>query len=366
MATQVPAGMADSIAFDLSESSGGVDVRRRLHPVLAYILRRFGLYLISLWGAITASFIFFRLIPGDPISAIISQLASKGQYSSQSGSEDLSKYYRKAFGLDGNLFTQYVRYLDRLILHLDFGPSIVSYPTPATSIIMRSLPWTLGLLGTATLLAWIVGLIGGTFVAWARKSRVGGLITNVALLLSQIPAYFIALFFILFLAYRHPVFPPNGAYNSRLKEEFSWQFIASVIRYGTLPVLATMLVGASFWLITTRALVINVLGEDYLTYAEAKGLSPWRIINRYVMRNAWLPQISALGIVMGGVINGNVLVERLFRYPGVGNLLIDAITVKDVNTAQGIVVLLIFFVLTLNLIIDLCLPLFDPRVKFAR
>jgi peptide/nickel transport system permease protein len=366
MATQFPAGMADDLRINLGDDMEAVATRRLLHPVVAYMLRRFGLYLVSLWGAITASFIFFHLIPGDPIGAILSQLASKGMYSSQGNSDNLTKYYKKAFGLDGNLFEQYLRYLQRLVLHFDFGPSIVSYPTPATHIILRSLPWTLGLLGTATILAWILGVVGGTFVGWARKSRIGGLITNIALLLSQIPAYFVALFFILFLAYRHPLFPPNGAYNARLKEEFSWPFITSVIRYGTLPVLATMIVGASYWLITTRALVTNVLGEDYLTYAEAKGLSPWRIINRYVMRNAWLPQIAALGIAMGGVINGNVLVERLFRYPGVGNLLIDAITVKDVNTAQGIVVLLIFFVLTLNLVIDLCLPLFDPRVKLAR
>jgi peptide/nickel transport system permease protein len=365
MATRTLTGTTERLVVDADEAVEQIQARR-VHPLVAYVARRFGLYLISLWGAITASFLFFRLIPGDPISAIINQLASKGQYSSQGGTEDISKYYRKAFGLDGSLFDQYVHYLNRLVFHADFGPSIVSYPNPATHIILRALPWTIGLLGTATILGWIVGVIGGTFVGWARKSRLGNWITNLALLLSHIPAYFIALFFIIVLAYRHPIFPPNGAYNARLEKGFNWDFISSVIRYGTLPVLATMIVGASFWLITTRALVINVLGEDYLTYAEAKGLSPWRILNRYVMRNAWLPQISALGIAMGGVINGNVLVERLFRYPGVGNLLIDAITVKDVNTAQGIVVLLIFLVLTLNLIIDLCLPLFDPRVKLAR
>jgi peptide/nickel transport system permease protein len=340
--------------------------RRRIHPTVAYIGRRFGLYLISLWGAFTASFIFFRLIPGDPISAIINQLSSKGQYSSQSGSQDVSAYYKKAFGLDGSLLEQYLRYMQRLVIHQDFGPSIVSYPSSAMDIILRSLPWTIGLLGSATLLAWIVGVVGGTFVGWARRSRIGGAITNVALLLSHVPAYFVALFFVIFLAYRNPIFPPNGAYSASVEKGWNWDFISSVIKHGTLPVLATALVGASFWLITTRALVINVLGEDYLTYADAKGLSPWRILNRYVMRNAWLPQISALGIAMGGVINGNVLVERLFRYPGVGNLLIDAINVKDVNTAQGIIAMLMFLVLTLNLIIDLCLPLLDPRVKLAR
>jgi peptide/nickel transport system permease protein len=357
---------APAITFEAEEVEQIAARRRRVHPLAAYFARRFVLYLITLWGAFTASWVFFRLIPGDPISAIVGALAQKGQYSNQGQNEALVAHYKKEFGLDGNLFEQYIHYMNRLILHQDFGPSIVSYPLPATEIILRALPWTIALLGTATMLGWMFGVLGGTFVGWARKSRIAGWLTNLALLLSHVPAYFLALFLVIVFAYRNPIFPPNGAYDANLDKGFNWDFIVSVVKYGTLPVLATAIVGASFWLITTRALVINVLGEDYLTYADAKGLSPWRILNRYVMRNAWLPQIAALGIAMGGVINGNVLVERLFRYPGVGNLLIDAIEVKDVNTAQGIIALLIFLVLTINLIIDFCLPLFDPRVKLAR
>lgn len=182
-------------------------------------------------------------------------------------------------------------------------------------------------------------------------------------MISHIPAYFVALFLVFVLAYRTSYFPANSAYDASLKPGWHLNFIVSVIQHGALPVFATALVAASNWLIGTRALVVSILGEDYLTYASAKGLGPRRILMRYVMRNAWLPQIAALGIVIGGVINGNVLIERLFRYPGLGNLLIDAISVKDVNTAQAIVALLIFLVLTLNLIIDLVLPFIDPRVK---
>jgi peptide/nickel transport system permease protein len=111
--------------------------------------------------------------------------------------------------------------------------------------------------------------------------------------------------------------------------------------------------------------VISILGEDFLTFANAKGLSNQRILGSYVLRNAWLPQIAALGMAMGGVVSGNVLIERLFRYPGLGNLLVDSVIIKDVNTAMAVVTLLIFFVLTMNLVIDLCLPLIDPRVKLT-
>lgn len=363
MAIQVPVEVVEASAVDALPSQAG---RTRLPPTLLYVARRFGLYLVTLWGAFTASFFFFRLIPGDPIGAIVAQLEQQGQYGGQGGSQAITEYYRKVFGLDGNLWTQYTHYLDRIFLHRDFGPSIISYPVPAATLIFRALPWTLGLLGSATILAWLVGVLGGTFVGWARRSRFAGFITNFALLISHVPAYFVALFLLFFFAYRNPLFPPNSAYDASLNIGLNGPFIASVVKHAIIPVVATALVGACNWLITTRTLVISILGEDYLTFAGAKGLSAGRILNRYVLRNAWLPQITALGITLGAVINGNVLVERLFRYPGIGNLLVDAILVKDVNTAQGIILLLIFLVLTLNLIIDLCLPLFDPRVKYVR
>lgn len=336
---------------------------RRLSPAVAYVARRVGLYLVSLWGALTATFIFVRLIPGDPLRAMVAQLEAKGQYSSGTQSADMVAHYQEAFGLNGSLLDQYLGFAERVILHQDFGPAIVSYPTPATDLVLRALPWTLGLLGTATLLGWLVGVIGGTFVGWARSTWLGSLVSNLSLVISHIPAYFIALGLVFVFAYRQAILPSNGAYDSSLSPGWNVDFILSVIRHGTLPVVATALVGAANWLIGTRALVVNILGEDYLNYAQAKGLQPRRILFAYIMRNAWLPQIAALGIVMGGVINGNVLIERLFRYPGLGNLLIDAVEINDVNTAQAVFALLIFIVLTLNLIIDLALPLIDPRVR---
>src|SRR5262245_40233204 len=131
MATQTLPATQGSIAFDTLEEEAQTAARRRVNPTVAYVARRVGLYLVTLWGSLSASFIFFRLIPGDPISAIVGQLAQKGQYSTQGQSQELVEHYRHVFGLDGSLFHQYVRYMNRLILHQDFGPSIVSYPKPA-------------------------------------------------------------------------------------------------------------------------------------------------------------------------------------------------------------------------------------------
>ncbi|MGB3329580.1 MAG: ABC transporter permease, partial [Thermomicrobiales bacterium] len=323
------------------------------------------LYLITLWGALTASFFFFRLLPGDPISGIITQLQSRGVYSNLTQSADMEKFYRKEFGLDGTLWDQYVNYFKRVLLHFDFGPSVLSYPTPATHLITRSIPWTLALIGSATIIAWIVGVLVGTLVGWKRDNFLSRWVTNFCLVFSNIPAYFIALMLIIFLSYRWKLLPPSGAYDAALQPAWSLEFIGSAIKYGALPVLATAITGAAGWIIGTRALIVTLLGEDFLTYANAKGLSPRRILFRYVLRNAWLPQIAALGISMGFVVNGNVLIERLFRYPGVGNLLVDSVVIKDVNTAMAVVTVLIFMVLTINLIIDLVLPFFDPRVKYG-
>lgn len=365
MSTQLPATTLETLATDAIDQPGERGFFRN-NPMVGYYGRRLGLYLITLWGSLSATFFFFRFLPGDPISGIIAQLQTRGQYSSIDQSEAMVEHYRREFGLDGSLWEQYQRYFERIVLHFDFGPSVLSYPTPATDLIVRAIPWTLGLIGVATLLGWLIGVLAGTLVAWKRDTRIAEWITNVCLVLSHIPAYFIALILIIFLAYRFNLLPANGAYNTTLKPSWSLDFIFSVIKYGTLPVLATVIGAVANWLIGTRALVVSILGEDFLTYANAKGLTPRRILMSYVLRNAWLPQIAALGLALGSVVSGNVLIERLFRYPGVGNLLVDSVVIKDVNTAMAVVAMLIFMVLTINLIIDLCLPLFDPRVKNSK
>jgi peptide/nickel transport system permease protein len=358
--------VATTVTEKINETAAPPERREgMLSPTLRYVLRRLGLYVITLWGSLTASFLFFRMLPGDPIAGIIAQLQTRGQYASIDDSQEMVEYYQKEFGLDGSLWDQYVSYYRNVLLHFDFGPSVLSYPTPATDLILRALPWTLFLIGVATLLGWFLGVLLGTLTAWKRKSRWSETVTNFSLIFSHIPAYFVALILIIFFAYRWSLLPPSGAYDATLHPSWSWDFILSALKYAALPIIATVIVAVANWMLSTRALVVSILGEDFLTYANAKGLSPRRILSAYVLRNAWLPQIAALGMAMGAVVSGNVLIERLFRYPGVGNLLVDSVIIKDVNTAMAVVTLLIFLVLTINLIIDLCLPLIDPRVKFT-
>lgn len=165
-----------------AEALPGAQSRRRLtgNGAAADLGRRVLLYLVALWGAMSASFVFFRLIPGDPIGAITAQLESQGAYSSQGQSADLAAHYRTAFGLDGSLFHQYIQYTRHVLFHFDFGPSVLSFPNPATALVWRALPWTLGLIGTATVLGWLAGVFGGVFVGWPARagSRIGSRISR--------------------------------------------------------------------------------------------------------------------------------------------------------------------------------------------
>ncbi|WP_433158929.1 ABC transporter permease [Kribbella sp. CA-247076] len=333
------------------------------HPLAAYAIRRFGIYLIELWGALTIAFFFFRLMPGDPIQTLIQSLQQNYVYNQQASAEIIARYQQE-FGLDGNLFAQYLKYMEKLVLHGDMGPSLISYPTPAQDVILRSLPWTIGLLGISAVLAWVLGVVLGALAGW-RRGRIGSsIVTNLSIALSHVPYFFVALILVYIFAYSMGVLPPRSAYDSRIDPGISLEFIGSVLKYGLLPGMSIVLIGTFSWILSTRMLMIPILGEDYLVYAEAKGLKGSRILTRYALRNCYLPQVTAFGISLGFIFNGNVLVEQLFNYPGLGTTLVTAIQQLDFNTILGVTNIAIFSVLTAVLLLDLLLPLLDPRVKY--
>lgn len=348
---------------------GGVGVAIRhwqaAHPFIAYLIRRFALYLVTLWGAISVTFVFFRLIPGDPIEAFITSLQQQYVYN-VSASQEIVQHYRELFGLNGTLWDQYVSFLYRTFITHDLGPALLNFPTPAQVIIGRALPWTIGLLGLSAVLSFVIGLLLGALVGWRRGTRGSEWATNFALAFSHIPYYLVALMLIFFFAFRLGWFPSSSAYDPAVQPAFDWAFIKSLIQHGFLPAISIVFIGVCNWIISTRMLMVTTLGEDYLIFADAKGLSPRHILTQYALRNCYLPQVVGFGIGLGYIFNGNVLVEQLFKYPGVGNLLVQAIGILDYDTIQGIIILAIFAVLTANLAIDLLLPLLDPRVKYWR
>jgi peptide/nickel transport system permease protein len=331
------------------------------NSVFIYLVKRIGIYVLTIWGSFTVAFVFFHSVPGDPIAAYVQSMEQRYSYRVPDA-EKVIEEYRKMMGLDGSIFHQYVQYLKNVFLRFDLGPSFMAFPTPASVYIMQALPWTIGLLGVATLVSWVLGFVFGGLIGWKRDALGSRLVTNLSLVLSRIPNYFMALALLFIFAYGLLWLPRRGAYDPAVTKELSWPFIQSVIRHATLPALSLVIISVSGWLLSTRSLVVTILGEDYLLYAKAKGLKDRRVLNKYVLRNAMLPQVTGLAMSLGFILSGAFLVEWVFVYPGMGTLFLNSISMLDYNTVQGIMLMSITLVLTATLFIDLFLPLVDPRV----
>ena len=334
------------------------------HPLLRYYLGKIAAYMLTIWGAFTITFFLFRLLPVNPIESWVKALERQYAKTIAAGPE-MVNFYKEQFGLNGTLLEQYVRYLYNVIIKQDLGPSFINFPTPVQDLIMQRLGWTLLLMGTSIAISWVLGLLLGLVAGWFREKRWSGVLTNVSIALSQIPAYLIALFLVLLFGYQLALFPTRGAYDAQFTVGLNLPFIMSMLWHSVLPISAIVLVTLAAWILSTRSLIITLLGEDYLHYAEAKGLRTQNIMRRYGLRNAMLPQATALALTLGAALSGQLLVEVLFVYPGLGELLSRAIQYFDFNAIMGIILLSIFSVMTASLIIDLLIPIIDPRIRTA-
>jgi len=327
---------------------------------VTYIGRRLLAYFLTVIVAISANFFIPRMIPGDPISALIDQMAQHGEV--VSGGAEIVAAYKEQFGLDGTWLEQYFRYLWSL-LRGDLGPSIMAFPTTVQELLVTALPWTMGLLLVATVISWVLGNLLGAIVGWRRDSKINSTIVVVSLGLNQIPYYFVALLLVFFFSYNLSVFPSSGGFSLIGGRPEGWKLVWDIIYHATLPALSIVIASIGLWVITMRSMILTTLGEDYILLAEAKGLKRSMILTKYALRNALLPQAAAFGIALGFVMNGSILTETIFNYPGLGALLLSAIGNLDYNLLQGILLLTILSVLTANLILEVLYPIIDPRIS---
>ena len=317
-------------------------------------------YIITVFAAITANFFLPRLISGDPISALLARMAQQGQVID--GGVDIVEAYKKQFGLDGSWLTQYKSYILRLFQG-DLGPSFMAFPMTVQDLLIRAIPWTIGLLVAATVISWVFGNLLGALVGWRRESKTNSAILYLSLCLNQVPYYFLALILVFSLAYTLPIFPTTGAFTTIGGRPEGLRLIVDIVYHATLPALSIIISFIGFWIITMRSLILTTLGEDYILLAEAKGLKRSVILSKYAFRNALLPQVAALGMALGFVMNGSILTETIFNYPGIGALLLMAIGTLDYNLMQGILLLTVMAVLSANLILEMLYPLIDPRIS---
>jgi len=331
-------------------------------PILSYVLKRIVNFLILSFIVCTINFILPRCMPGSPLSGILARMSIEG--ASVSGGKAIVERYIKEFGLDKDLFTQYICYL-RQLLTGNLGVSIMAFPDSVSSLIAEALPWTVGLLATSTILSWIIGNLLGTFVGFSKKKKINSILIIISLSLNRIPYYLLSIILIYLFAYVFTILPSSGRYGITVTPGLNLPFIMSAISHSILPALSIILVSVGAWLISMRSLTVSVLGEDYLLYAEAKGLKKRRIFMRYLFRNTLLPQVTSLSMSLGSIASGSLLLEQVYDYPGMGSLLFDAFEYRDYNVMHGIFLLTTIGVLGAVTIIDLLYPLIDPRIRYG-
>ena len=328
----------------------------------SYLGERLVIFVATVVISVTVVFFVPRLVPGDPLGAIFVNFASVG---GNMGSEALVAEYRERFGMDKSLGEQYLSYL-RELARGNLGYSIASFPTRVSYLLGQAVPWTVGLLGLTTLISWVLGSLLGAVVGWTGgRSRFLQALVPIALVLYTTPYYILAIVLIFALAYLWPIFPLSGAYSAGAQPEFTLEFVGDVIRHGTLPALSIVLVSLGWWFLSMRSLIISERGQDYILWAEAKGLPRRRIFWAYAFRNALLPQTTGLALSLGHIVGGALITEAIFAYPGLGWLIYNAIKSLDFPVIQGSVLLLIVAVAVANFVMDLTYPLIDPRIRFG-
>lgn len=329
---------------------------------VGYIIRRIGVFLIIVWVAATLNFLIPRLAPVNPIREVLLQALRFGG-AGKTDMEAVVKNYEAKFGLDQPMWRQYLRYLGDVV-RLDFGVSISNFPTKVMDIILRALPWTIGLLLVSTLIAFGLGTLLGALMAWPKTPSFANILLAPIMTLSAIPFYLLGLILVYLLAFTLKWFPLGGGYEMGTIPSMSFAFAKDVAYHSILPALSIVLATLGSWAIGMRGMMISGLEEDYITFAEAKGIKSRDIFFKYALRNALLPQATALALSLGYIVSGAVLVEIVFGYPGVGTLLYRAIQTFDYFLIYGLVVMLILAIGLATLIMDLIYPLLDPRITY--
>lgn len=331
---------------------------------LGYIVRRFFFLIFVIWTAATVLFFIPRLSRVNPIRERFAALARSTGYAPKDLETIIANYELK-FGFNKPLVEQYIDYMVS-VLRGDLGVSIMAFPKPVTELIGEALPWTAGLLSVTTLLTFLIGTAIGALAGWPRSPRwVKGMVTPL-MVLAAIPAYTLGLLLVYFIGFRLKLLPMGGAYTPGTIRAFTLPFILDVVNHAILPALSLILASVGFWALSMRGMGVTIQGEDYVNFAEHKGLKQRRIFYWYYVRNAILPQVTSLALALGGVVSAGILVEGLYGFPGIGSTLNAAIAANDYFVIYGIGFITIFAVGISMFAVDLLYPLLDPRIRYDR
>jgi peptide/nickel transport system permease protein len=320
------------------------------------VLRRVALYVVTAIVAITINFFLPRLLPGNPALAVLGKAQS-----AESPQAVAALEVQYGVQTPTGEWGQYVQYWDHL-LHGNLGTSLNSYPASVGSMIRAALPWTIGLVGTATVISFVLGTLIGIAAAWRRGSWLDNLLPAMTFFQAA-PYFFVAILSVALFATKLGWFPPSQGYDTAtLNPGFTWAFIADVLDHAVLPALTIVLASVAGWILGMRNMMITTMDEDYVLLAQAEGLPRHRVI-AYAARNALLPNVSGFSLAIGFIVSGALLTEIVFSYPGVGYLLFNSIGSDDYPVLQGIFLIITIAVLLANLLADFAYAFLDPRTR---
>jgi peptide/nickel transport system permease protein len=332
---------------------------------LGYLARRVVVFFLVMWAAMTLIFFLPKLAPGrDPIQERMAMLAATGG-ANTANIADMVKAYQTNFGLDQPLYVQYVRYLTNIV-RLDFNYSLAQYPARVIDLITISLPWTVGLLTMTTFISFGLGSLVGGLLAWPKSPPWLRYLVPPLVTLSAIPYYLLGIIFVYLFAFVVKIFPLGGGSATGVMPSMSIEYALDIAYHSILPALSIVAAALGFWTLAMRGMMVTTMGEDYMTLAEAKGLPARRIFFWYGMRNALLPQTTSLALSLGHLVSGALLVEIIFRYPGMGTLLYRAVTGFDYFAIYGVVYFIIVGICLATLVLDVIYPVLDPRIRYHR
>lgn len=328
---------------------------------LLFALKRLVQLLAVIVAGCSIAFLIAHLSPISPVEQIIMQVTGRSAATPEA-IEELRRSLTELFGLNVPLWQQYLNFLSRLAF-LDFGPALIAFPTPAMDLVRLALPWTVGLLTVSVVITWLLGNVFGALAGYFQNSRFFRAFGVLAIAIQPIPYYIVAFLFVIIFGFLWPILPISGGFAMNVRPGWSWQFALSIVQYAILPASALVVVGIGTWFLGMRALVSNIITEDYVVYAELAGVKEGRIVRSYVFRNALVPQLTALAMALGGIFSGTVITEQVFTYPGLGSLLIRAVNAGDTGVVMAVSCISIISVAGAIFIIDIIHPLMDPRVR---
>ncbi len=328
---------------------------------LKRLVQRLLFLVLVVWAASTITFFIPRLSTRNPIRERFAALARTGGFS-PGDLEKIVASFNTKFGLDKPLLAQYFDYVGS-IARFDLGVSLNQFPKTVGELIAESLPWTISLLLITTLLAFVIGNLLGAISAWPRAPSWLRSFATPFVLLQGVPPVLLALFLLFFVAFRLKLLPLGSAYSTGIVPDWSFSFFLDVLKHQILPGLSLILGSVGGWVLSMRGMGVTIQGEDYVNFAEHKGLSGYTIFRNYYLRNAMLPQVTGLALGLGSVITNGVIVEQYFGLPGLGSVLGAAIQSNDFLVIYGIVLFITIAVASLMVVVELMYPLLDPRVR---